>query len=69
MVNVNKLRGKIVEKGLNVTELARKTGMARATLYRKFNRNGETFSTREVNALVRELALDRDEALDIFFNQ
>lgn len=68
MVNVNKLRGKIVEKGMNVVELAHKIGMDKATFYRRLNEKGETFSIREVNAIVRELALNRDEAMDIFFD-
>ncbi len=35
MVNVNKLKGKIVERGLNVENLAERIGLDRATLYRK----------------------------------
>lgn len=69
MVNLNKLRGKIVENGLNIAELSRKIGMDKATFYRKLNENGETFSVREVNAMVKELNINRNEALDIFFSQ
>ena len=37
MVNVNKLKGKIVECGLSIEELAKRIGKDRATLYRRLN--------------------------------
>ena len=46
MVNVNKLRGKIVECGLNTSELANLIGIDRTTLYRKFNADGDTYHQR-----------------------
>ena len=36
MVNVNKLRGKIVENGMSIPELAANIGIDKATFYRKF---------------------------------
>ena len=44
MVNINKLKGKIVECGLNTSELANLIGIDRATLYRKFNGDGESIT-------------------------
>lgn len=44
MVNINKLKGKIVECGLNITELACKIGIDRTTLYRKINSDGTTIT-------------------------
>lgn len=41
MVNVNKLKGKIVECGLSIEELAKRIGKDRATLYRRLNSNGK----------------------------
>ena len=35
MVNTNKLKGKIVECGMNISELAELIGIDKATLYRK----------------------------------
>lgn len=66
MVNVNKLRGKIVECGLNTSELANLIGIDRATLYRKFNADGETLTIREADLISKELNLSRDEVNDIF---
>ena len=53
MVNVNKLKGKIVECGTNIEELAAKIGMDRSTMYRKINSNGENFSIKEADLIVK----------------
>lgn len=69
MVNVDKLRGKMVEKRLNVSMLADKIGIDRTTLYRKLNGNGSMFTIKEADAIVRELNIPPEEAMSIFFNQ
>ena len=69
MVNINKLKGRIVESGSTIETLADAIGMNRATLYRKINANGETFSVGEVDRIVRALKLDAKEATSIFFSQ
>lgn len=68
MVNVNKLKGKIVENGLTVEKLAEQIGMDRSTLYRKLNNAGETFTIREANFICRVLNLTGTEATSIFFS-
>ena len=68
MPNINKLKGKIVENGTTVSELAKKIGMDRATLYRKLNNNAETLLIKEANAIITALGLTSDEAVAIFFN-
>lgn len=68
-VNVNKLKGKIVENGMTVTTLAEKIGMDRATLYRKLSNNGETMLVKDANAIVSAMNLTSEEALAIFFSQ
>ncbi len=69
MVNIDKLRGKMVEKRFNVPTLASKIGIDKATLYRKINGNGESFTIKEADAMVRELDIPSDEAMSIFFKQ
>jgi predicted transcriptional regulator len=69
MVNVNKLKGKIVEKGLTVEVLADKIEINRSTLYRKINTDGETFSIREADKIASALDLNAEEANAIFFSQ
>lgn len=69
MVDVNKLKGKIVEKGLSIDKLSRLINVDRATIYRKINNNGETFSIKEADLIVKTLELDAEEAQAIFFSQ
>jgi len=66
-VNVNKLKGKIVEKGMNIGQLADKIYIDRSTLYRKINNNSLTI--KEVNLICEALELTYKEAMSIFFNQ
>lgn len=69
VVNVNKLKGKIVENELTISELAENIGLDRSTLYRKLNSDGETFTIKEANLICIELRLSKQEAMEIFFNQ
>jgi len=66
-MNVNKLKGKIVENGLNVATLASKIGIDTSSFYRKMNNQGETFTVKEVNLICKHLSLTKEEALSIFF--
>jgi len=68
-MNINKLKGKIVEKGMNISQLAEKMRIDRSTLYRKLNNNGDTLTIKEANAIVEILGLDDKEATSIFFEQ
>lgn len=68
-MNVNKLKGKIVEKGLSVTEVAMKIGIDRSSLYRKLNNEGETLTIKEANLIVKVLEIPPNEALEIFFGE
>lgn len=69
VVNVNKLKGKIVENGINVDILAEKMGVDKSTLYRKIAANGENFTIGDVDAMAQILHLTRDEVNGIFFTQ
>lgn len=69
VVNINKLKGKIVERGINVSDLAKLIGIDKATLYRKINANGEAITIREADMISKELKLSREEVNDIFFSQ
>lgn len=68
-MNVNKLKGKIVEKGMNVSKVAFHLGIDQSTLYRKLNNQGETLTIGEANRIVSFLDLTEDEAMSIFFNR
>lgn len=69
VVNVNKLKGKIVECGLNISILADKIGIDKATLYRKISENGDPITIREADRISEELKLSKEEVNDIFFSQ
>lgn len=67
MVNVNKLRGKIVECDMNVEEVAKKVGINKTTLYRKLNSGGDNFTLSEVKKIGEVLSLTYNELEIIFF--
>ena len=69
MVNINKLKGKIVESGLTVEKLAEKIGVDRSTIYRKMNNDGETFTIKDANLICKILNLTCEEATAIFFSR
>ena len=65
MVNINKLKGKMVEKSINVAALAAAMGLNHATVYRKFETGN--FSIKEAKDIARILDLSIDEVNSIFF--
>ena len=67
MVDVNKLRGKIVEKGFSQQELAQSIGIDRSTFYRKMRNNGD-FSIGEVAEIAKIMQLSNEEAIEIFLS-
>lgn len=69
MVNVNKLKGKIVECGMNVEKMAEIIGMDKSTLYRKLNSNGESITIKEADMISKALNLTYREVNAIFFSQ
>lgn len=69
MVNVDKLRGKIVECRMTVDEVAKAVGINTATLYRRLNGGGGTFTIDEADKIAKILSLTADELNKIFFAQ
>jgi putative cro-like protein len=67
MVNGNKLKGKIVECGLSVSQLAEIIGVDKATLYRKINSDGSNISVNEAVKIARALNLSLKDVNAIFF--
>lgn len=64
-MNANKLKGKIVERGLNIAKTADLTGINKSSLYRKLN-GFDTFTVYEAAKLKEVLGLTNLEALEIF---
>lgn len=67
MLDVQKLKGKIVEKGKSVETLSREIGINPSTFYRKLNNN--SFEINEADRIARILSLSGAEAAAIFFSQ
>lgn len=67
MVNVKKLRAKIIEKGLTITKISQKLDMDSSTFYRKLKNNGAFLTIKDVDKLFKILELDTQEANNIFF--
>ena len=69
MVNTDKLRGKIVEKRMNVDSLALAVGINPSTLYRRLNGGGGAFTIEEADKIASLLELTAEELNHIFFAQ
>lgn len=68
MVNINKLRGKIVECGMTSSNVSEAMGINKSTFYRKIS-GDYPFTIRDADRLVDILHLTADEARAIFFSQ
>ena len=64
-MNVNKLKGKMVENGINVERLAELIGVDRSSMYRKFN-NFEKITIGEAIKIQSVLNLSGEDATEIF---
>ena len=68
LVNVDRIRSILTEKGISVSDISEKIGINRSTFYRKLNRKGADFTIKEVDAISKELNLTWDEVVSIFFS-
>ena len=66
LVNVPKLKGKMVEMSVSAENLAGRMGINVATLYRRFN-DSDSFTVKEVRQIAEILKLTADEVDAIFF--
>lgn len=64
-MNVNKLKAKLVENGLNVEAFAWKLGLNPQTVYNKMNNDG--FKMTEARKIGEILNLSSTELCEIFF--
>ena len=67
MVDILKLKGKIVEKGFNVERLAKSTEVSKYVLYQRLKKS-EDFTVKEVVAIANVLDLSGEELNAIFFS-
>jgi ribosome-binding protein aMBF1 (putative translation factor) len=69
LVNIALLREKIDNCGMSMTEVARRLNIDPSTLYRKFEREGETFTVKQAGELAEMLGLAAVDAQSIFFSR
>lgn len=69
MVNINKLKGKIIENGLNVEQVAVIVGVDRSTMYRKMEDSGRNMTIKDATILSKALNLSAAEVNSIFFDE
>ena len=67
MVNIRKLKAKMVEKDISIIQLANILSIDRSTVYRKLNKSGENFTVQDVEKLAKALSLTYDDINNIFF--
>lgn len=67
-MSVLKLRMKLLERKMSVTELSNRTGIKRDTLYRRMKDAGN-FTIGEVEKIKDVLELDDQDASAIFFGK
>jgi plasmid maintenance system antidote protein VapI len=65
-MDINKLKAKIVENGINVEKLAEQINIDRSSLYRKLN-NAEKITIGEASRMKDALGMTDEEAINIFF--
>lgn len=68
MVNIKKLRGKMVECGINMEQMAKEIGVDKSTMYRKMNQEGDNISIKEASIMAKKLDLSYAEVNSIFFS-
>ena len=67
-MNVRKLKGLLVEKGISLDYVATAIGVGRSTFYRKLQNGGDSFTIGEVTAMANKIPLSKDEISNIFFS-
>lgn len=68
-VNVRKLKAKLTELGLTVTDLGKMIGYNKSAMYRRLEDNGSSMTIDDANQIIKALKLTAAEAIGIFFAQ
>lgn len=66
-MKINKLKAKLVENEMNIEKLAKRLGIDKSSLYRKFN-NAEKITIGEAVKIKQILDIRDEEAVDIFLS-
>lgn len=69
MININKLKAVLVERGQNIEYLAENIEMPVSTLYRKLQNDGKKMTIDDAQKIINFLNLSKDDINAIFFDQ
>lgn len=67
MLNVQALKGKIVENGLSQDDVAKMIGLSSSTFNRRIN--DKVFGSDEIEKMANVLKISNDDILHIFFDR
>lgn len=68
MVNISKLKGRMVEKGFTQARLGKAIGVSLSTINQRFKQGGDTFTVGEVERIAMALQMSQQDVDEIFFN-
>lgn len=68
MVNIPKLKGKMVEKGFTQARLGKAMGVSLSTINQRFKQGGDAFTVGEVERITMALQMSQQDVNEIFFN-
>lgn len=63
-MNIQKIKGRMVELSITGCEMARKLEMDPSTFYRKMQNNGENFTVKDLYGMQKALQLTKEQAVD-----
>lgn len=68
-MNSEKLKEFLREKKIEPEDMATAMEIDLSTWYRKLQRNGETFTVKQMNDIIQYTKMSKPEAAEIFFNE
>ena len=68
MVNIPKLKGRMVEKGFTQARLGKAIGVSLSTINQRFKQGGDAFTVGEVERIAMALQMSQQDVNEIFFN-
>ena len=67
MVNLKKFKRILKQKNSSIQQVAEDLSVNKSTIYRKLQNNGESFTIKEINTIVNNLNLSKEDIINIFF--
>lgn len=68
-MNIQRMKQFMKNNDLKARDMAAATGINEATWFRKVNRDGDTFTVKEMNMIIEAFDIPKNEAAAIFFNE